>query len=252
MRDALAATGRPIVYSIGAWGLNAPWTWGGGIGNLWRTTGDIGPSFSSMLSIFHANVGLDAYARPGAWNDPDMLEVGNGMSSTEDRAQFSLWAEMAAPLLAGNDLANASGATLSILGNRSVIAVYQDPLGRQGVLVSSSDGLDVLAKPLANGDVSVLLFNENGSTRDRRHLGVGDREERCGQLHAARPVDRGRRYHHRHDQRERSRPWPGHVPGGRRYPERRYRGLNRTVSTRSGREGTPADPTGLHLAIFGR
>jgi alpha-galactosidase len=164
MRDALAATGRPIVYSICEWGVNAPWTWAGGVGNLWRTTGDIGPSFSSMLSIFHQNVGLSSSAAPGAWNDPDMLEVGNGMSTTEDRAEFSLWAEMAAPLLAGNNLANASSTTLSILGNRSVIAIDQDSLGRQGRLVSLAGGLDVMAKQLANGDVSVVLFNENGST----------------------------------------------------------------------------------------
>jgi alpha-galactosidase len=163
MRDALAATERPIVYSICEWGVNAPWTWAGGVGNLWRTTGDIGPSFSSMLSIFHQNVGLSSYAGPGGWNDPDMLEVGNGMSATEDRAEFSLWSEMAAPLLAGNNLANASSTTLSILGNRSVIAVDQDSLGRQGRLVSSSAGVDVMAKQLANGDVSVVLFNETGS-----------------------------------------------------------------------------------------
>jgi alpha-galactosidase len=164
MRDALAATGRPIVYSLCEWGVNAPWTWGANVGNLWRTTGDIGASFSSMLSIFHANVGLSSFAGPGAWNDPDMLEVGNGMSATEDRAEFSLWAEMAAPLLAGNNLVNASATTLSILGNRSVIAVDQDSLGRQGTMVSTTGGLDVLAKPLSNGDVSVVLFNENAST----------------------------------------------------------------------------------------
>ena len=164
MRDALAATGRPIVYSICEWGVNAPWTWAGDVGHLWRTTGDIGPSFSSVLSIFHQNVGLDSYAGPGHWNDPDMLEVGNGMSSTEDRAHFSLWAEMAAPLLAGNNLVTASTTTLSILGNKAVIAVDQDPLGKQGRLVSSSGGLDVLAKPLANGDVSVVLLNENTAT----------------------------------------------------------------------------------------
>ncbi|MFB9238650.1 ricin-type beta-trefoil lectin domain protein [Plantactinospora siamensis] len=164
MRDALAATGRPIVYSICEWGVNAPWTWAGDVGNLWRTTGDIGANYNSMLSIFHQNVGLDAYAKPGAWNDPDMLEVGNGMSATEDRSHFSLWAEMAAPLLAGNNLVNASYTTLSILGNRDVIAVDQDSLGRQGRMVSSSGGLDVLAKPLSNGDVSVVLFNENSGT----------------------------------------------------------------------------------------
>jgi alpha-galactosidase len=164
MRDALAATGRPIVYSVCEWGINAPWTWAAGVGNLWRTTGDIQANYGSMLSIFHQNVGLAASAGPGQWNDPDMLEVGNGMSATEDRTHFSLWAEMAAPLLAGDNLVNASLTTLSILGNRAVIAVDQDPAGKQGRMVSSAGGLDVLAKPLANGDVSVLLFNENAAT----------------------------------------------------------------------------------------
>jgi alpha-galactosidase len=164
MRDALAATGRPIVYSICEWGVNAPWTWAGSVGNLWRTTGDIQANYNSMLSIFHQNVNLAAYAGVGQWNDPDMLEVGNGMSATEDRAHFSLWAEMAAPLLAGNNLVSAGATTLSILGNKAVIAVDQDPAGKQGRMVSTSGGLDVLAKPLANGDVSVVLFNENAST----------------------------------------------------------------------------------------
>jgi alpha-galactosidase len=93
-----------------------------------------------------------------------MLEIGNGMSSTEDQSEFSLWSEMAAPLISGTNLVNASSTTLGILGNKNVIAVDQDPLGRQGTEVSSSGGLDVLAKPLANGDVSVALFNENSST----------------------------------------------------------------------------------------
>jgi alpha-galactosidase len=162
MRDALANTGRPIVYSLCEWGENSVWTWGAGTGNLWRTTGDINASFGSMLSIFHANVGLAQFAGPGGWNDPDMLEVGNGMSFTEDRAEFSLWAEMAAPLIAGTDLRGASPATLSLYTNADVVAVDQDPLGRQGRMVSSSGGLDVLAKPLSNGDVAVVLFNENG------------------------------------------------------------------------------------------
>jgi alpha-galactosidase len=165
MRDALAATGRPIVYSICEWGVNSPWTWGTNVGNLWRTTGDISPNFASMLSIFHTNVALASYAGPGHWNDPDMLEVGNGMSATEDRAEFSLWAQMAAPLLAGNNLVTANSTTLSILGNRAVIAVDQDSLGKQGTMVSSTGGRDVLAKPLSNGDVSVLLFNESASTQ---------------------------------------------------------------------------------------
>src|SRR5256886_5426072 len=163
MRDALAATGRPIVYSLCEWGEASVWTWGAGTGNLWRTTGDINASYGSLLSIFHQNVGLASFAGPGGWNDPDMLEVGNGMSFTEDRAEFSLWAEMAAPLISGTDLRKASPATMSLYLNTDVIAVDQDSLGRQGTQVSSSGGLDVLAKPLANGDVSVVLFNENSS-----------------------------------------------------------------------------------------
>jgi alpha-galactosidase len=164
MRDALAATGRPILFSLCDWGMQNPWTWGPSVGNSWRTTGDINASFGSMLSIFHSNVGLASYAGPGAWNDPDMLEIGNGMSATEDRSEFSLWSEMAAPLISGTNVASASATTLGILTNSRVIAVDQDSLGKQGTEVSSSGGLDVLAKPLANGDVSVALFNENSGT----------------------------------------------------------------------------------------
>ena len=161
MRDALAATGRPIVYSLCEWGQDNVWTWGAGTGNLWRTTGDIQANYGSMLSIFHANVGLYPYAGKGAWNDPDMLEIGNGMSYQEDRAEFSLWSEMAAPLLSGTDLRSATPQTLSIYRNASVIAVDQDALGVQGHEIASAGGLDVLTKPMANGDVSVVLFNEN-------------------------------------------------------------------------------------------
>ncbi|MFG1812049.1 glycoside hydrolase family 27 protein [Streptomyces sp. NPDC049040] len=165
MRDALAATGRPILYSLCNWGQENVWTWGAGVGNSWRTTGDINASYSSMLSIFHSNVGLASYAGPGHWNDPDMLEVGNGsLTATEARTEFSLWSEMAAPLIAGTNIASASSTTLSIYTNSRVIAVDQDSLGKQGTMVSSGGGLDVMAKPLSNGDVSVALFNETGST----------------------------------------------------------------------------------------
>ena len=165
MRNALAATGRPILLSLCSWGQDSVWTWGASVGNMWRTTGDISDNFSSMLSNFHSNVGLAAYAGPGGWNDPDMLETGNGgMTETEDQSQFSLWAEMAAPLIDGSNIINASAQTLSILTNKAVIAVDQDSLGKQGTEVSSASGLDVLAKPLANGDVAVALFNENSST----------------------------------------------------------------------------------------
>ena len=164
MRNALTATGRSILFSLCNWGEENVWTWGASDGNSWRTTGDISASYSSMLSNFHNNVALASYAGPGGWNDPDMLEVGNGMSSTEDQSEFSLWAEMAAPLISGTNIAAASSTTLSILTNTGVIAVDQDSLGRQGVEVAASGGLDVLAKPLANGDVSVALFNENSGT----------------------------------------------------------------------------------------
>jgi alpha-galactosidase len=165
MRDALAATGRPIVFSLCEWGVNAPWTWAPSIGNLWRTTDDINTSFDSLLRNYHQSVGLARYAGPGAWNDPDMLEVGNGWSATEDKAHFSLWSIMAAPLIAGNNLTTASATTLSILANRSVIAVDQDSLGAQGVLVQTTNGLDVLARRLSNGDAAVVLFNENTTTQ---------------------------------------------------------------------------------------
>jgi alpha-galactosidase len=165
MRDALAAAGRPVVFSMcNGWdGSVQPWAWAGPVANLWRTTTDIAPNFASMLTNFHINVTLASAAGPGAWNDPDMLEIGNGMSTTENQSEFSLWAEMAAPLLAGTNIPNASAATLSVLTNKAVIAVDQDPAGKQGREVSANGGLDVLAKPLANGDVAVALFNETGS-----------------------------------------------------------------------------------------
>lgn len=165
MGDALKATGRPILYSICEWGSNAPWNWAPPIGNSWRTTGDISDNWSSMIGIAHQNQRLAQYAKPGAWNDPDMLEVGNGgMTDTEYRTHFSLWAQMAAPLLIGSDIRSASAQTLTILKNPDVIAVDQDPLGKQGTVVSSSGGLVVMTKQLANGDRSVTLTNENSST----------------------------------------------------------------------------------------
>ncbi|MEV6107938.1 CBM35 domain-containing protein [Streptomyces sp. NPDC051940] len=165
MRDALAATGRPIVYSICEWGQNKPWLWAQGVGNLWRTTGDISDNWTSMIGKAHTNDDLAPYAGPGNWNDPDMLEVGNGgMTATEYRTHFSLWAMMAAPLLIGSDIRSASATTLSILKNTDVIALDQDPLGRQATIVSSAGGLVVYSKPLANGDRAVALLNETSAT----------------------------------------------------------------------------------------
>jgi alpha-galactosidase len=161
MRDALAATGRPIVYSICEWGVNSPWTWAGDVGNLWRTTGDISDNWNSLKSIVNQNAPLAPYAHPGAWNDPDMLEVGNGgMTATEYRSHFSLWAEMAAPLLVGTDLRTATPETMAIYLNKDVIAVDQDRLGKQGRVVDTDGTHLTFAKPLSNGDVAVTLFNE--------------------------------------------------------------------------------------------
>ncbi|GAA4613256.1 NPCBM/NEW2 domain-containing protein [Actinoallomurus liliacearum] len=164
MRDALKATGRPILYSLCEWGSNKPWLWGKDVGDSWRTTGDISDSYGSMLSIVHQNMVLAQYAGPGHWNDPDMLEVGNGgMTDTEYRSHFSLWSIMAAPLLIGADLRKASATTMSILENREVIAVDQDKLGVQGAPISTEGGRDVFVKRLANGDRAVALFNEADS-----------------------------------------------------------------------------------------
>ncbi|MEU1495776.1 NPCBM/NEW2 domain-containing protein [Streptomyces sp. NPDC005776] len=166
MRDALAATGRPIVYSICEWGQNRPWEWAGELGNLWRTTGDINDSWGSMLSIMKQNLPLAPAAGPGHWNDPDMLEVGNGgMTDTEYRTHFSMWAVMAAPLLIGSDLRTATPETYRILSNHEVIAVDQDPLGKQGVVLSSDGGRWVVAKEMRDGSRAVALFNETGSAQ---------------------------------------------------------------------------------------
>lgn len=166
MRDALKATGRPIVFSMSlalTSGLEQQ-TWAGSLGNLWRTTSDISDKWSSVVSIFEKNIQYGAYQHPGAWNDPDMLEVGNGgMTDTEYRSHFSLWSIMAAPLIAGTDLRSASPATLAIYTNKDVIAVDQDKLGVEGTVLSSDGTHFTIVKPLANGDKAVLFFNE-GST----------------------------------------------------------------------------------------
>ncbi|MEU6660261.1 NPCBM/NEW2 domain-containing protein [Streptomyces sp. NPDC046821] len=166
MRDALKATGRPIVYSICEWGSNKPWEWASDVGHLWRTTGDISDSWGSMLSLMKQNLPLAPYAGPGHWNDPDMLEVGNGgMTATEYRTHFSMWSIMASPLLIGTDLRKASAETLDMLSNREVIAVDQDPLGMQGSVLSSESGRWVVNKEMADGSRVVALFNESGTAQ---------------------------------------------------------------------------------------
>jgi alpha-galactosidase len=170
MSKALNASGRPIVFSMcnGSDSTTHPANWGGAISNLWRTTPDITATWSHIYSNYTKNVALYAKAGPGHWNDPDMLEIGNGtLTQTEEETHLSLWAEMAAPLLIGTNLLTASTTTLSILKTQPVIAVDQDSLGVQGHVVATSDGglLQVLAKKLSNGDVSVVLFNADASTK---------------------------------------------------------------------------------------
>ncbi|WCP71866.1 glycoside hydrolase family 27 protein [Sphingomonas hankookensis] len=167
MADALKASGRPILFSICEWGNNRPWLWGQKIGNMWRTTGDITDKWTGkhnyswgVASIVDMNEPLWPYAGPGHWNDPDMLEVGNGgLTDTEYRAHFSLWAMMAAPLIAGNDVATMNQATRDILLNREVIAVDQDRLGQQGRRVARDGTSEVWVKQMADGGRTLLLWN---------------------------------------------------------------------------------------------
>ncbi|WP_020524115.1 glycoside hydrolase family 27 protein [Catelliglobosispora koreensis] len=177
MRDALAATGRPIVYSINPNSIHektGPLRNWGDVANMWRTTEDITNAWDTgqtngypmgIQNIVNVNVPLASHTRPGGFTDPDMMEVGNGgMTDTEMRSHFALWAVMASPLIAGNDLRSASTATLTILRNQHLIAINQDPLGLQAVQISHDGTRRVLAKRLSNGDVAVALFNQGSST----------------------------------------------------------------------------------------
>lgn len=170
MRDALRATGRPIVFSLCEWGRSKPWEWARGVGHLWRTTGDIRDTWDSWTRLLDQQVGLERYARPGGWNDPDMLEVGNGgMTVPEYRAHFSLWAILAAPLMAGNDLRAMTPEIRDILTNRDIIAIDQDPLGRQGRKIRDDGQTEVWGRPLQGGDWAVALLNRG---RDAAEIGI--------------------------------------------------------------------------------
>jgi alpha-galactosidase len=161
MHDALVAAGRPIVFSLCQYGMSNVWEWGPEVGgNLWRTTGDINDKYDRMALIGFSQAGLSRYAGPGHWNDPDMLEVGNGgMTLDEYRTHMSLWAILAAPLLAGNDLSHMKSEHLAILENRDVIAIDQDGLGRQGDRVSALGPYEVWTKPMSHGRMAIALFN---------------------------------------------------------------------------------------------
>jgi len=171
MHDALVATGRPIVFSLCQYGRDDVWEWGASVGgNLWRTTGDIRDSYGSMSGIGFAQFGLAPYAGPGHWNDPDMLEVGNGgMTQDEYRTHMALWSILAAPLLAGNDLSKMTPETIALLTNRDVIAVDQDKAGKQGERVWAEGVIEIWAKPLADGSKAVGIFNR-GAKEATTHL----------------------------------------------------------------------------------
>ena len=175
MRDALYAAGRPIVFSICEWGRNEPWNWAAELGHLWRTTGDITDCFDcrvghgtwsslGILQILDLQDGLRKHAGPGHWNDPDMMEVGNAMSLNEDRAHFSIWAMLAAPLIAGNDLREMTPETTEILTNEEVIAVNQDPLGVQALKYRDEGDLEIWFKPLTDGDWAMAVLNRGAAT----------------------------------------------------------------------------------------
>jgi alpha-galactosidase len=193
MHDALLRTGRPIVFSICEWGSNKPWLWAPAVGNLWRTTEDIHACFDCLLEhdtdrgvwvqwgvmpIMERQALLRAYAGPGHWNDPDMLEVGNGMTISEDRAHFTMWAMLAAPLISGNDLRHMLPETAAILTNRGAIAVDQDSLGVEGLHYRTTDSVEVWFKPLSHDGWAMVLLNRARSPRtptfDWRHETVSD------------------------------------------------------------------------------
>ena len=170
MGKALQSTGRPIVYSLCQYGWDSPWEWAPALGgNSWRTTGDINPHWDRIYTILSQQAGLEKYAGPGHWNDPDMLEVGNGkLTLAENRSHFSMWAMLASPLLAGNDLPHMKPEIKAILTNRDVIAIDQDPLGHQASRIYSDGEVDVWARHLSGGAMAVAILNA-GSDRVATH-----------------------------------------------------------------------------------
>jgi alpha-galactosidase len=161
MSEALKATGRPIVYSLSIGGENAPWEWGPSVGlNLWRDTQDISANWDRIYTILNLQAGLAHFAGPGHWNDPDMLEVGNGkLTLAENRSHFSMWAILAAPLIAGNDLSKMTPEVKAILTNRDVIAIDQDKLGQEGTRIYSDGEREVWARHLTGGALAIAVLN---------------------------------------------------------------------------------------------
>src|SRR5690349_5445690 len=172
MSKALKAAGRPIVFSLCEWGTNQPWRWAAPVGHLWRTTGDISNLFDGVLDhgtwqqqgimrIVDSQDSIRQYAGPGHWNDPDMLEVGNGLTVAENRSHFSIWCMLAAPLMAGNNLHSMSEETKTILTNKEAIAVDQDQMGVECFRYYEFDGIEILVKPLDKSDMAVLFLNRS-------------------------------------------------------------------------------------------
>lgn len=170
MSNAIKAARRPIVFSLCEWGTSKPWEWATSVGHLWRTTTDITNQFEgiksngswssfSIMKILDSQTGLRIYAGPSHWNDPDMLEVGNGMTAREDKAHFSMWCMIAAPLIAGNDLRKMTPQSLNILTNKEVIAIDQDSLGIEGYNYLKKDSLEIWVKPLKNNEVAICFLN---------------------------------------------------------------------------------------------
>jgi alpha-galactosidase len=176
MAKALRESGRDIVLSICEWGVNQPERWAPKLGHLWRTTGDIYDTWEGkkdwsmgMTNILDLQVDREAVAGPNGWNDPDMLEIGNGnMTTTEYESHFSLWAMLAAPLIAGNDLSKMDADTLRILTNKDVIAVDQDPLGKQGRRTQKEGDLEIWVRPLQGGEHAAVLFNRGKTAADMK------------------------------------------------------------------------------------
>jgi len=165
MHDALAKTKRPILFSLCQYGMDAVWRWGASVGgNSWRTTDDINDTYERMETIGFGQAGLSRYAAPGHWNDPDMLEVGNGgMKPDEYRTHMSLWALLAAPLLAGNDLTKMTPGTVALLTNREVIAIDQGPIAQQANRAYAEGAYEIWTKPLTGGAKAVGVFNRQST-----------------------------------------------------------------------------------------
>ena len=167
MRDGLYAAGRPVVFSLCEWGTAKPWEWAKEVGHLWRTTGDIVDRWDAMIAILDLERNLAKYAGPGYWNDPDMLEVGNGGMTTEEyKTHFSLWCMLAAPLVAGNDLQSMSPETKEILINSDIIALDQDTLGKQGFCFRDNGDYEIWIKKLAKSEKAVCLLNRGDEEKE--------------------------------------------------------------------------------------